>query len=434
MTNTVQHAQSTDSSTQLNSANLVIDIEQEFLNHLHKQDSLEHILREGVSNDLLNSPTSKSVYQFAERHFSESQKAPTIDVLHTEFRNADFEEPSTEVHWVVEKLRTRYKKNKIENLAYAVAKKLETPDEAMDILRDEVMEIERQTLSQAEVFRPGDHKEFLKDLQEDILQGMYKGVSYGHLPLDQFTGGLKKGQVCYWLARPKRQKSFNVLAGFIEQVKNGEEPYLFTLELTRQEILQRISCMISGIPWDKMQRGALMSSDYGQIEQAWEDFNKWGKYYIEMPPLDERTVPALMLKADKVDAGPIHISQFKYINGTKDWYPNDFTMHAEVAIDLKRAAIRPGKERPIIIEAQFNRGGDSMEELEDFDAGKVGLTDMIPQSADMLLGIFQSKEMRASNQIEVGILDSRNTGKSAWYCQYEYINYTELKMLKDSQH
>ena len=103
-------------------------------------------------------------------------------------------------------------------------------------------------------------------------------------------------------------------------------------------------------------------------------------------------------------------------------------------MELKQAATRPGHERPIIVEAQFNRGGDSMEELEDFDASKVGLTDMIPQSADILFGIFENKDMRLNQISEYGILESRNTNKAAWFIETELITRTDISMQAGSQH
>lgn len=132
-----------------------------------------------------------------------------------------------------------------------------------------------------------------------------------------------------------------------------------------------------------------------------------------MPPVEERTVPNFLLMADKVGAESIFISQFKYIKGLRDFYRAEHEEAAEIAIDLKRAASRPGSERPLIIEAQFNRGGDSMADLEDFDASKVGLTDMIPQSADVLYGLFENKDLRSNNLSQFGILEARNHDKGA---------------------
>ena len=69
-----------------------------------------------------------------------------------------------------------------------------------------------------------------------------------------------------------------------------------------------------------------------------------------------------------------------------------------------------------------------MEDLEDFDASKVGLTDMIPQSADVLYGLFENKDLRANNLTQFGILEARNHDKGAWTIYHELINKTEFKL------
>jgi len=412
----------------------VLNIENEFVNHLASQTDLEFILKEGISQELLISPLSKSIYNFVQHQYTETGRTPAKRVLEAEFPAFTFEDPETTAHYVVEKLRERYQRNEVSKVLSDVAVVADKdPKEAMNRLRDKVFEIERTSLSQRHVWKPGDHVIFLEDLKKKIQAGYHQGVSTGLKDVDYYTGGIKLGWLAYILARPKRQKTFLTLNAFIQQVLDDAEPYLFTLENTAEEINMRLSCMLSGVSWDQVQKGNISNSDYNLMNKSWEKFNQH-KFWIEMPPLDERTVNHFTMKADKVDAGPMLISQFKYVKGTKDWYRNEHEENAEVAVDLKRAAIRPGKERPIIVEAQFNRGGDSMEELEDFNGSKVGLTDMIPQSADILFGVFQNKDMRANDLLEFGILESRNTGKAAWYVETEYVNSTSIKLQVGSQH
>lgn len=412
---------------------VALNIEQEFISHLADKAALEFILREGVSVDLLLGAQTKTIYEFVQKHFNDTGHAPTKRVLESEFPSAEFEVPETTPHYVVDKLRDRYQRNEVGRVIEDVAVVAQSdPKEAMNILRDKVFEIERTSLSQRHVWTQGDHKMFIHNIQQRIVAGMYKGVSIGFPDIDTYTGGVKNGNLAYILARMKRQKTFMTLNAFIAQTVVDEAPYFQTLENTEEEIMLRISCMISGVPWDNAQKGALMPADWKLIDKAWDTFSQH-KFWIEMPPMDERTVNHFTMKADKVGAGPLLISQFKYIKGTKGYYqPNEEP--AEVAVDLKRAAVRPDHERPIIVEAQFNRGGDTMEELEDFDGSKVGLTDMIPQAADTLYGIFQNKDMRANHTLEFGILEARNHGKAAWNIETQYVTKTSIKLLPGSQH
>lgn len=427
-------AESASGGSMLNTTPSPLDLEQEFINHLAIQASLEYILREGVSNELLMAPRTKSVYNFVQHHFSDTGKLPSAKMFATEFPNIVFERPEATVQYIVDKLRERYQRSQVQDMLVSVAEVAQRqPAEAMKRLREATFEIEKNSLSSRHVWQPGDHKLFLRNLQQKVLAGAYKGAPIGLDEIDAFTGGVKDGNLAYVLARPKRQKTFISLHAFIAFAKADKFPYLPTLENTEEEIMLRLSCMLSGVPWDMAQKGALTAKEYKLFDQAWSDFNQY-RWAIEMPPMDERTVPIILNKADKIGAESIIISQFRYLKGVKDWYRSDHEEKAEIAVDLKRAAIRPGAERPIIVEAQFNRGGDTMEELEDFDASKVGLTDMIPQSADTLYGLFQNKDMRNNNQIEFGILEARNHGKAAWFIKTDYINKTEIALERGSQH
>jgi len=403
-----------------------MDIEVELLNHLPIKDSVEFLLKEGLQYDLIYQPKIRSVFNFVQHHFNDTGRVPTLAVLDHEYPEIDFEQPETTIEYVVDKLKLRYQKNQIQDLTTDLAGMANDPEMAMKYLRGEVFKIERNSLSQQHIYSNEDYQIFIHNVQEKILKGAFNGASIGFKEIDDFTGGIKDGNVAYLLARPKRKKSWFLLNSFIAQAKAGRKPYLFTLELTPDEIMLRIACMISGVSWNDAQKGQLMSPDWKKINQAFEEFKQY-KFHLEMPPVDERTVPGLLLKADKVGAEAIFISQFHYVKGLKDFYRAAHEESAEVAVDLKRAASRPGAERPLIIEAQFNRGGDSMEDLEDFDASKVGLTDMIPQSADVLYGLFENKDLRSNGLTQFGILEARNHDKGAWTIYSELINKTEFR-------
>jgi hypothetical protein len=62
-----------------------MDIENELLNHLTVKDSLEFVIKEGLSTDLIYTPVVKSVYNFVQHHFNSTGKIPTLTVLEYEY-------------------------------------------------------------------------------------------------------------------------------------------------------------------------------------------------------------------------------------------------------------------------------------------------------------------------------------------------------------
>ena len=271
---------------------------------------------------------------------------------------------------------------------------------------------------------------FIGMIQDEIIHNKYKGYSVGFSQIDKYTGGLKPGYLAFLAARPKRMKSFFLIQAFIEQIKQGYTPVFFTLELTHKEIMNRFMCMVSGYPWDKAQRGEFSSSkDWDMIEKTWLNFTEeYGKAFVIQPKADERSVSQLMLLAEKNDCDSIFISQLKYITPVRN-YHNSHEQYAEIVIDLKNQAVKTGSERPIYVEAQFNREAQSVKELQDLDLAQLGLTDAIGQTADVVYSIVQSQDMYNSGIAEMGIVEARNHGKTSWMFESEFKKNTYLKCL-----
>lgn len=408
-----------------------LDIEQELVNHLLIQDHAEYIFRDGISVDLIYTPTNKAVLNFVHHYYNETGHVPTYAVLRTEFPDLELDDPQSSVEWVVGKLRERFQRNKVQDLALKVGELSHQPSEAMKYLSAEVHDIQKKSTSQKHIWRAGDSSLFLNMLAEEIEQGFYQGLPTGFEYVDKFTGGLKPGYLAFLAARPKRMKTFFILKAFIEQKRKGHKPMLFTLENTDKEIMLRISCLLSGYPWDKAQRGIIDEKAWKLLENAWNEFDALGDHFIVYPPMDERTVPAMMLHADHQEADSVIISQFNYIQPSNDYYYRrpDHERWASIVDDLKLAATRPGNERPLYVEAQLNREGEKIEDFTEMGLGQLGLTDRIGQASDIVFALYQNKEMRDNNMVQFGVVEARNSDKHNWHVITDYKNTTALEMM-----
>lgn len=409
----------------------LLDIEQEFLDHLTSTEDLVFIIREGFDADLLNTPINKAIYAFAHRYWHDNSEAPSPLVMREEFPKIELYTPVAGIGWTLDKLRERYQRNKVQNIITTAARMTEEPEKTVAYLRNESIEISRKTTSDRYTFSMDDSEYFIQRIQDKIAQGMYKGASVGFKEVDEFTGGLKPGYLAGIAARPKRQKTFYVCQAAIAQAYQGHSVYLATLENTQEEIWQRIGCMISGFPWDKMQRGDVMPADWKMINNAIDNFRQTaqGKIHIARPPIGERTVDSLMLQADRLEATSVVLSQFKYIEPTNDYYRADHEKWGSIVLDLKLAANRQGSERPIYVETQLNREATSMKEMQDADLSQLGLTDMWGQACDIMFCLFQNNDLRASKCTEFGIIEARNSDKSSWVVLSEFRDTTELRIV-----
>jgi hypothetical protein len=413
------------------SANKLLDLETELLSHLLDKADLEFVAREGITVDLIYTPKHQKIFNFMMHYYQEYNAAPTLEVMSVEWPDFVIAERAATIEWTIDKLRERYQKNKVQDMLYAIADRANDPTAALDYLTQQTLEIQRNSISQRNVWAAGDSDFFLQNLQDKIMAGHYNGVTLGWEPVDTFTGGLRNGQLAFVAARPKRMKTFFMLKAFIEQKRQGAKPIFYTLENSEEEIMLRISCMLSGYPWDLAQRGVIDSNGWKLLKNTWDNFNSLGEHWIARPPFEERTVPSMQLQADKLGADSILISQFKWIMPSNNHYlyRPDHEKWASIVMDLKLASSRPGSERPIYVEAQFNREGESIEEFTEIGLSQLGLTDAMGQVADIVFALYQNKDMRDQQQIQFGIIDSRNTDKNAWYVHTEFKKATRMEML-----
>lgn len=411
------------------SASGPLDLEQEFLDHLTDFDSLRYIVRDSFDGEILNHPNHRSVYHFAREYFTANGTSPTPEVLKTEFPKLELYERNAAIEWVIEKLRERYQRNRVQEMTRRLAKMSDRPAEALSFLREQTIDIERKSVTEKTVWTPDDFGDFLIRMKDKILQGQFKGHSFGFKEIDDFTGGNKPGYLSGLAARPKRQKTFYAIQSWIANICAGRSCVFFPLENTTDEIILRASCMLSGVPWDQAQRGEIMPKDEELMKQAWSDFNGTGKAFIARPAPGERKVSDLLLIADKLEAENVVVSQFKYVEPMKDYYKSDHEKWGSIVVDLKMAATQSGSERPWYVETQLNREATSMSEMQDADLSQLGLTDMWGQACDIMFCLFQNRDLRASGLTEFGIIEARNSDKHSWLVHSEFKKGTELKIV-----
>lgn len=407
----------------------MLDLEQEFLDHLTSTEDLAMVIREGFDVDLLNTPNRKAITNFAVHYFKQNGTAPTPEVFLMEFPNIELYETRAAMPFVLEKLRERFQRNGVQTLIRGVAKLSDSPTEALSYLREHTLDIERKSMTSKTVWSADHIDEFITSMKEKILAGQFKGHSFGFKEVDDFTGGNKPGYLAGLAARPKRQKTFYACQAFIANVFRGEPSVFYTLENSQDEIILRISCMLSGIPWDRVQRGECMPADWEAIRHAWHEFKKLAPAYIVRPDVGERSVQSLLLQADKLEVTNVTVSQFKYIEPVKDNYRAEHEKWGSIVVDLKLAATSPGRERPWYIETQLNREAQSMTEMQDADLSQLGLTDMWGQACDIMFCLFQNRDLRASGLTEFGIIEARNSDKNSWIVHGEFKEGTELKIV-----
>ena len=108
-----------------------------------------------------------------------------------------------------------------------------------------------------------------------------EGVKSGYKRLDRMTHGLEPGALIVVAARPGMGKT-SLAMNLVENIslRSGKTSAVFSLEMTRQEITQRLICSYSNVSNTKAMQGKLEAKDWRKLMQAADKLKK-SKIFID---------------------------------------------------------------------------------------------------------------------------------------------------------
>jgi len=111
------------------------------------------------------------------------------------------------------------------------------------------------------------------------------GVPTGFTDLDEMTHGLQPGEMIILAARPSMGKTAMAL-NLAEQMAAGGAPVaVFSLEMSRQQLVQRVLSARSGIDSQRLRRGMLSKDDWSKLHGACSELHELPLYIDDSPGL-----------------------------------------------------------------------------------------------------------------------------------------------------
>ncbi len=384
-----------------------IVIEDQLLDHLATPEGAMSIWRERLEPAIVGDDEDvRKVLIWTTNYIDEHREAPTKELLKYEF-GLDFLEPVAPLDYVLDKFRERYRRKQAQRAISKVAKIVNSdPEEAVALAFSEFARIRAETVSRETMRDSQDIGSRVDAYNERVLTGNTAGVTFGWPQIDEILGGLRLGCLYFVLARPKRYKSWFVLKSAHEAWKGGEDVDFNTLELPITEMQDRWLCMLAGVSYGAFMHHRLTHQDLQHLDWARNyAAEQNNKIRFLQPPRGERTVGHLLQTATETDRPPavIYIDQLSFLESTRKTAIDQRWREVEfICEDLAEAK----NQFPIYVAAQFNREAASLNEMADL--AQIGLSDAIGQKADMVLGLYASKDMIANKVIEFGTVAARS--------------------------
>lgn len=157
----------------------------------------------------------------------------------------------------------------IESCAQITKKAFEKDDDALSFAEKTIFEISEQgQVSSLEALNKT--FEHTMEVFEKIYKdgGMARGLKTGFHQFDQKTNGLQKSDLVIIAARPgigKTSFSMNIVSN---AALNGAKCAVFSLEMSKEQLAQRMICSVSGVSMARALKGDLNESDWGKLWKA----------------------------------------------------------------------------------------------------------------------------------------------------------------------
>jgi replicative DNA helicase len=239
-------------------------------------------------------------------------------------------------------------------------------------------------------------RSLLKDAFDSIdrlyhLRGDRTGLTSGFSDIDAMTTGFQPGNFIIIAARPGMGKTSFALNMAVAAAREAGEPIaFFSLEMSNNELIQRLICSEARISMNDMRRGNIKPHQWEGISRAMEMLDHLPIYLDDIGALtvsDVRNRCRLLKKTSGTNLGAIFIDYLQLVRpATLTRNANRNEELSEICRTLKIAAKDLGV--PIVALAQLNRAvetrGDKRPMLADLrDSGS------IEQEADVVAFLFR---------------------------------------------
>ncbi|HEV2403624.1 MAG TPA: replicative DNA helicase [Candidatus Saccharimonadales bacterium] len=200
----------------------------------------------------------------------------------------------------------------------------------------------------------------LDELHKD--KGKIRGVATGYKDLDNVLAGLQKSDLIVLAARPSMGKTALALNLAHNVAVQSKEPVLiFSLEMSKEQLVDRLLAMESGVDAWALRTGNLTDSDFEKLAQAMGTLSEAQIYIDDSPGI---TVSDLRTKARREahlhDIGLIIVDYLQLMSGGGRYYSGDGNRVQEIS-EISRGLKGIARELnvPLMALSQLSRSVES---------------------------------------------------------------------------
>ena len=231
--------------------------------------------------------------------------------------------------------------------------------------------------------------------------------------LDKLTSGLQPGELIIVAGRPGMGKtSFALNVAENIALKNKLAVAIFSLEMTGEQLVQRMLSSASLVDQNSIKRGDLSHDDMDKLYLAMSELKKAPIYIAESPGINVIDLRSRVrrLKNQVGDIGLVVIDYVQIMSGLRDSRSGNRAQEiADISRSLKSLALE--LNIPIILLSQLNREVESRQDKRP-NIADLRESGALEQDADIILLLYRDsyydKESKKGNISEVNIAKNRS--------------------------
>jgi len=178
------------------------------------------------------------------------------------------------------------------------------------------------------------------------------GLTTGLDALDRETTGYRPGELTFIGGRPKQGKSSLMVQSAADSARVGIPVAVFSLELSKADVLRRIWAIVSGVHYYKIRNPKLMRpDDESALMQAMADVAEWPLYIYDRAAATSHEIAALTRLA--VRRHGVRICFVDYIQKIREKAKDE---RQSVSISSERLRMMAKQENiPVVVLSQLRR-------------------------------------------------------------------------------
>lgn len=256
------------------------------------------------------------------------------------------------------------------------------------------------------------------------------GIPSGFPTLDSLTNGFQDSDLIIIGARPGIGKTALALSMYAQISIHTDNPVpaaFFSLEMGKEQIMQRLFAIEASISMKSMRNGRLTTSEVARLSDAAANIYEKPAFVVDMPNMKMLDLKALTRQLIRVEN--VRIIFIDYLGLITSDNPNlqPFDQMAEISRSLKSLARE--LKIPIVALSQLGREAEGKQPT----LANIRGSGAIEQDADIVMFLNRERSEEKNDEIdgiETDLILSKHrngpTGKIKLVFKGEYTKYTEL--------